>query len=343
MEQQLFCLRYAILAPSSHNAQPWLFHADQEWVDVFADARRTLPVIDKDNRQLIMSCGGALFNLRVAMRRFGFVDEVTLSPDGPDAAWLARVRCGPMTAPSSEVTRLFSAIPHRHTNRSPFETRPVSYHIADELIAAVEAEGAWLVRLHPNDKRAAADLIAAADRVQFGDRAFRRELSHWLTPNHSHRRDGIPGYAKSYGATTGYTGPLLVRTFDIGHSVGSTERALAKGSPLLVVLGTDEDDPCSWLRAGEAMQRMLLVAHRFGLSASFLNQPLELPDFRQRFSALTGRTGYPQLIMRLGYGQVTRATPRRALEDVLLGSLEDVPRWGRAGRAGRADSVASLA
>ena len=312
-----YLLRFAILAPSSHNTQPWRFRIKDCQVELLADRERTLPVIDPLHRQLFMSCGAALLNLRIAMRRFGWADVVHELPADGDADVLARIRMGVSHQPGRDDYSLCNAIPLRRTNRQPFEMRPVSKLIADKLAKACQAEGAWLVRLLPKAKYAAAELIAAADREQLADRMFRRELSQWLISNVSHRGDGIPGRSKSYGPTTSFGTGVLVRTFDVGGSVAAKERDLVAGSPMLAVLGASYDDPIGWLRVGQAMQRMLLTAQTYGLSASFLNQPLELDLYRQRFTQLVARPGSPQLILRIGYGPLAPATPRRPLQDVI--------------------------
>lgn len=310
-------LRYAILAPSSHNTQPWRFRIHERHVELLVDRSRALPVIDPTNRQLFMSCGAALLNLRIAMRRFGWADVVHELPPDADADVLARIGIGVAHRPERSDYSLCNAIPLRRTNRQPFELRPVSKLIADKLTEACDREGAWLVRMVPAAKYAAAELIAAADREQLADRAFRQELSSWLVSNVSPRGDGIPGRSKSYGPTTSFGTRLWVRTFDVGGAVAAREHDLVAGSPMLAVLGTHYDDPIGWLRAGQAMQRMLLTAQTYGLSASFLNQPLELNLYRDRFRQLIGRPGIPQLIMRIGYGPLAPATPRRPLEDVV--------------------------
>lgn len=310
-----FLVGYAILAPSSHNTQPWRFQIDERAVDVYADRSRLLEVIDGDGRQLLMSVGAALFNLRVAMRRFGHEPEVALFPSRREPDLVARVAHGASIDTSIEDVELFDAIPARHTNRQPFEPVPVSNRITDALVRAAHSEGAWLMRLHPDERTRAAELIAAADREQFHDKRFRKELAQWLVSNKSTRGDGIPGYSKSYGAPSTAT-TLLVRTFDIGGRVADGERDLVNGSPMLAVLGTERDDERAWLDAGQAMQRALLTACVHGLSASFLNQALELDEFRTEFEQLTGR-GRPQLVMRFGYGPAARATPRRPVREVL--------------------------
>lgn len=87
-----FCLRYAILAPSSHNAQPWRFRVDGNVVHVAADESRWLEVADPDRRELFVSLGCAVENLVVAAEEFGF--DPTVAYCEGDGAWIATVTLG---------------------------------------------------------------------------------------------------------------------------------------------------------------------------------------------------------------------------------------------------------
>src|ERR1051326_7284519 len=71
VEQWKFFLRYAVLAPSSHNSQPWCFHISDERLSLYADRSRACRVVDPCDRELIMSCGCALFPCE---RRCGILD-----------------------------------------------------------------------------------------------------------------------------------------------------------------------------------------------------------------------------------------------------------------------------
>lgn len=107
-------------------------------------------------------------------------------------------------------------------------------------------------------------------------------------------------------------GPLVIRTFDMGKGQAAKDRELARHSPLLSVLGTDGDSPREWLAAGQAMQRVVLLACSHGLTCSYLNQPVEVEDIRPRLADAVGRSGgeHPQLFLRFGYDR--RSAPRRA-------------------------------
>jgi hypothetical protein len=314
-------VRSAILAPSSHNAQPWIFHipVNSAFVELYADRTRALPVMDPDDRELTMSCGSALFNLRLAARHAGFTDLVEPLPDPDDPDLLARVRLGSPYVATDAERALFAVIPHRHTNRHAFVARAVPPELLKSLQLAASAEGALLCLLRtPTERMRAAELVAEGDRKQGADRAFRRELASWLHPNRAHTRDGMPGYALGLGDWSSYVGPLVVRTFDWGGGQAARDRDLALGSPVMAILWTVTDTVADWVNAGQALQRVLLRATVDDVSASFLNQPVEVPALRALMREEFGISGYPQTLLRLGYGPaVENAMPRRPVEDVM--------------------------
>lgn len=318
-EKLAFLLRYAVLAPSSHNSQPWLFRLGSDAVELRADRAQTLPVVDPDGRELLISCGAALLCLRLAIRHFGRRAVVELFPDREDSDFLARVRVGPPAPAAPEEELLFEAIPKRRTNRGPFVTRKPAGWLLSVLGEAAAAEGAWLRLVEGEELRhAVADLVSEGDRLQLADREFRTELAHWIHPNRSRSRDGIPGYALGHGDLASYMGPLVVRTFDTGKGQAARDRQLAEGSPVLAVLSTDEDTKLAWLQAGQALARVLLRARAAQLWAAFLNQPIEVPELRPKLAGLLGSNGWPQLLLRMGYGTEPAPTPRRPLSEVML-------------------------
>ncbi len=318
----LAVLKYAALAPSSHNSQPWKFRLGGNELALFADRTRALPVVDPRDRELVMSCGAALFLARVALRYFGAQDLVELFPEPGDRDFLARLRAGDPRDASAEDRALFDAIPRRRTYRLPFEPPPVPEPLVAALQASAGEEGAWLRVLDGEPVReAAASLVMQGDRLQMADAAFRRELAAWTRTNYSRAGDGIPGHALGLGDLASAAGPLVLRTFDLGKGQAAKDRDLALGSPVLAVLGTFADSPYDWLAAGQALARVLLQARAQGVFASFLNQAVEVPQLRAQLQVITGLRGFPQVLLRLGYGREGRhgrATPRRPLEDLLV-------------------------
>jgi hypothetical protein len=119
VERLRFLVGYAILAPSGHNTQPWLFRLADQVIELYADRTRALPVVDPDDRELVISCGSALGTLGIAARHFGHRAAVEVMPDPQDEDLLARVSLG-LAEPSSDADdELFRAIPERRSNRQP--------------------------------------------------------------------------------------------------------------------------------------------------------------------------------------------------------------------------------
>jgi len=316
-EKLHFMLNYAVLAPSGHNTQPWLFKVGGEEVQLRTDRTRGLPVVDPEDRALVISCGAALFHLRVAIRHFGYEDEVEVLPNPHDPDLLARVRLGPDHAETEEERMLFQTIPKRRSNRGPFEDKQVPGRLLSALQAAAWEEGAWLHLVEAeNAKHAIAELIAEGDRTQLADKRFRRELASWVHPNRTRSRDGMPGYAFGFGDLMSLAGPFVIRTFDTGKGQAAKDRQLAEGSPVLAILGTEGDTPPEWLAAGQALARVLLRARAEEVWASFLNQPIEVAELRPRLREAIGVDGYPQLLLRMGYGPEVRPTPRQPVEEI---------------------------
>jgi hypothetical protein len=320
LEERLgFLLRYAILAPSSHNTQPWLFRLRHDAVELYADRLRSLPIADPEDRELIMSCGAALAHLRVAMRYFGHQPEVTLLPGtgGPDL--LAVTRVGAEIQPTERDRAMFEAIRTRRTNREPFVFRPVPDGLLGDMQDAAYEEGAWLRTISDTETmHRLADLIGEADRMQADDSEFRKELASWVHPNRGKSSDGMPGYALGIQDVASYGGPFVIRTFDWGDGRAAKDRQLVSGSPALAVLGTGGDTTADWLAAGQALEHVQLLGRAEGLYFSYLNQPLEIPILRDRVRDLLGTKSWPQLILRVGFGPSVKPTPRRPVEDVLL-------------------------
>lgn len=316
-EQLRHLLGYAVLAPSAHNTQPWRFRVTDDGVELHADRSRALPVSDPDGRELTIGCGAALFFLRVAMRRFGHMDRVQPFPDAARPDLLALVSRGDAARASHEVLTLFRAIRERRTHRPAFDARTVGAPDLAALLEAAEDEGGWLRPLSGAPRDEVAAMVEDADHRQYGDSAFRRELAAWIRPSARGVEDGIPAYALGIPDLLAPLGPTLMGVLNLGGVRGGSDRRAAETAPLLAVLGTEGDRPVDWLNAGQSLARVLLAGRARGLSAAFLNQPVQVPDLRARLREMLGREGWPQLIVRMGYGKELRPTPRRAVGEVL--------------------------
>ena len=261
--------------------------------------------------------------MRLALRCFDFQETTELLPDPRQPDLLAQVRFAPGGKTTAEDLTLLGAIPRRVINRAAYSTEPVLGAILDALQEAAITEGAWFQLVESDEARSTvAELIAEGDRQQWADPRFRRELASWMRPDRTSAHDGMPGHGFGLGELESLVAPLLIRTFDMGQGRAAKDEELAQGSTVLAVLGTSDDATAARLAAGQAVAHVLLKLTAENLSASFLNQPNEIPALRSRLAAAIGQPGYPQMLMQhwLRAGCTTHAAPpgRRGAPDLIL-------------------------
>lgn len=306
------CLQSAIAAPSVHNSQPWRFRLGSDHVDVFVDGARRLSAIDPTGREAMISVGAAVLNLRVAILAAGRVPLTQLlpSPDEPELA--ARITLGAAHQPDATVLALASAIGTRRTNRRPFRDIEVRAEVLDQLTTAARMEAVTLSVADPVGREVIFDVVRSAQDAQANDPRYVEELRNWtaLDPMFG---EGVP--AQSFGPTHEWA-DVPVRDFGLAHPDARRRHAWFEAAPTVVMLSTAADTPVQWLRAGQAMQRVLLTATVRGVANTPMTAPTELPELRALLSE-SGDRRIAQVILRLGYGDPCAATPRRPLADVL--------------------------
>ncbi len=315
-EKLAWAVNFAVLAPSKHNTQPWYFDVGHDAVDVLADGARALIATDHFGREMLVSCGAAIANLRLGIRALGYEPDVQVFPQGAYFSHLARVRLGARTPMTPDVQRLVDAVPRRQTQRLPLDGRNLPDSLVFALESAARREGARLSFVTTRrGQRSIADVIDRADRAERQDGERQEELAAWSRPAGSGAGDGIPADNVGVGAL----GPQMrfpTRDFDV-TGTGPRTPDPAMDAPLLAMLWTIGDEPVDWVAAGQALQMVLLRACSDDVHASFVNQPLEAPDSRAQVAAAIGVNGSPQMLIRLGWGVGALATPRRPVDEVI--------------------------
>lgn len=308
----------AIWAPSVHNTQPWSFAISGDEISLRADPDRRLRIGDASGREMLISCGAALFNVRIALRALGYEPEVRVLPDPDRPSLLATIRLGSGIQTDEDALMLHKQIERRRTHRAGFADAPVPDEVVETLVHEAGAEG---VRFTPIRSEAAIRVVAAltnaAQDVQSQDRMFSLEVIRWARPPGSDRRDGIP--AQAYPSEASRTNPRFAqRDYARGHPWGSNaDQFTSTYAGVVAVLTTQDDSREDWMRAGQALQRVLLHACAEGLSAALHTQALEMYHLREFLRQELCSGEQPQMIMRLGIAFDERAATRRPLSEVL--------------------------
>jgi hypothetical protein len=305
----------AARAPSVHNTQPWRFRAGEYAIELYADQSRKLRV-DPVGREMLISCGAALFGLRLAVRSLGYLPVVELLPDRARLRLLARLRFGAAEPMTGRERQLLAALPHRHTHRGPFAPGPLPAGLVAGLQHDALAEGAALVLVdRPLAYQQLAGILSATGRRQDLDPLAREELRRWSRGAADPARDGIPAHAFPAEASRP-AGRLAQRDFDLGRGLGLLD---AGGPPPAVtaVLLTRGDGRADWLRAGQALHRLLAHAASNWVFASLHTQPLEAAAIRAVIRDRLALPGAPQMLLQLGLAHTAHATARRPPDDLI--------------------------
>lgn len=314
-------VRAASRAPSHHNAQPWLFRVGAADVEVWADFRRRMPVADPDDRQLFIGVGAAVYGVGLALGHLGLRTVVRLGRDPARPELAAVVAAVGRQEVDPDRERLYAQIDRRRSVRTSFTEDPLPVPLQVMLAEQARHEGArlrWVVRERP--LRSLAALIRAAELAEQSRSDFRVELDRWVGRGATADGAGIPLVNVGTALATGPLGEFPLRDFDGDRGALTLPVAPAEAHPGIAVLCTLDDRRSDWLRAGQALHRMLLSASAAGIAASFLNQPLEIPELRAQVRDESKSDGYPQVILRLGRPAepLPPPTPRRPVRDVLL-------------------------
>jgi len=242
---------HAVRTPSVHDSRPWRIELrPDDRLLVRADRSPRVTVLDPRGRQLVLSAGAALFDVRVALAGAGWSAEIERLPSPDDPDLLAAVRPGP-GAPDRALAALAAAARRRRAYRRRVTGAALPRVVLRRLAEIAESEDALLV-----------PVVDDAHRL--------------LVERLTQQADGLEG---PDGGPSG-THADLHRT--------------------MLLLATRTDDPIAWLRAGEALQHLVLELTRLGWRASPLTQAIEVPLTRTRLrSALTWHA-HPQMLLRVG-------------------------------------------
>lgn len=273
-----FVAEAAAHAPSIYNSSPWWFSTSGTAICVRADFERIVPIADPAGRELTMSCGAAAFTARVALRYLGLISHASVLPDLGVPNIVARLAWGDERKPPSDYERrLFDVIAARRTHRGGFATDRLPARLMSTLTEAAARESATLRVMTDGDHRSAVlSVLTAADRA-FGLASARMaEEASWMSPAAGQRVNG-------------------------GWGARPQPESTVPGSPgVVAILTTKHDERADWVHAGQALQRLLLIAGSQGVSVAIESKPLEFGQLRAFIGAELIGGDCPQMVLRFG-------------------------------------------
>jgi len=316
----------ACRAPSVHNSQPWHWVAEGSELRLFFEPHRVPHATDVGGREAAISCGAVLDHLVVAAAAAGWQATIARFPNPNDLDHLATIRFSPLPFVTDAVRARADAIVRRRTDRLPFAVPSAFSAFEPVLRSTIDTDRATLVVLPAAVRPRLAEASRLTESLRRYDSSYHAELQWWTGAFET--TDGVPYSSLISDSMRGRVD--IARKFPAGENPDQRPE-VDHDQSVIVVLSTDADTRRAALGCGEVLSDVLLEATLAGLATCTLSHLTELEDSRNLIRELTGGSGNPQVLIRIGEVPQPRdqppATPRRPLADVL--ELRDATAVGR--------------
>ena len=312
-------IRYATMAPSGHNTQPWLFSIQENRITIYPDYSKRLPVVDPDDHALFISLGCALENLIIAAKHFAYQPSIVhdLNEDEAEAIHVNLTKSN-----ESSDNTLFQAIPTRQATRSTYDGQPIRPNDLEALHRASAQDGVrFKIFTDPADLERLTDLVKEGNRLQFNNKAFVNELMSWIRFNTSaaeRTRDGLYGASMGAPSVPQWLGQLFIKFASAEKEAQKCEKAIQSSAALMLFIA-EHNDKQSWIYVGRSFERVALTATQRNIRHAHLNMPCEEPSLRKELQNYLGlNKEQPLLLLRIGYADTMPASFRKLVKDVLI-------------------------
>lgn len=308
-------VRYATLAASSHNTQPWKFRPEHERILILPDLSRRCSAVDPDDHHLYVSLGCAAENLLLAAQAAGLRSHISFD-SSQSSVRVDLARATPSRSP------LFETIPIRQCCRAEYDGMDLSRQQQRILEEVGRGNGISVILLQSKkQKDEVAQYVAEGNTAQFRDPQWADELKSWIRFN---ARDAVRTGDGLYGPVMGspdvprWLGKLFMRLAFSAQRQNQKDITQIRSSGAIAVFVSDIDDKSHWVETGRCYERLALQATALELRTAFINQPVEVSKLRSQFAAFLGiGNRRPDLVVRIGRGPTMPRSLRRPVEQVL--------------------------
>ena len=315
-------VRYATLAPSSHNTQCWKFQLAESAISIVPDLVRRCPVVDPDDHHLFVSLGCATENLVLAAEGQG-MDSVVKFESTPVELIRIAFQPTPLNSKPTIQSSLFAAIPQRQSTRCEYDGKPLNSEELSLLEKAGSGDGVHVQLL--TDRPAieqVLEYVIQGNTTQLNDPAFVNELKHWIRFSDAEairKGDGLWSRSTGNPSIPRWLAAPLLKMFLSARSENDKYAKQVRSSAGIAVFSSDANDKSHWMAVGRCFQRFALQATVLGIRTAHINQPVEVAALRSQFASALGiRNRRPDLVVRFGHGPLMPQSRRRSVDDVII-------------------------
>lgn len=312
-----FILGYAILAPSTHNSQPWLFKIENDRVKIYYDQNLKIPEADPLGRDLYISIGCMIENLVIAASYFGiFRDLIYIMRDN----FIAEVYFQEGGQGNKSFEYLIDIIPNRVNARGIFEPKIIPDRIQAEMISLKKDKSIQTNFIIDKEKiKKLSEITAEGLRFAHGRSSFRREMSGWMHHSLSGEKTGLLGYSLRMPFFLSFIIPIWVRFFDMSPLLAKLNYKSMFSAPLICILSSEESNPSIWLEVGRLAERYMLELNFRDIQTSIFVASIEMGSLYKKVQEVIGDNLIPQFLFCAGYMKnIQKHSPRQEVSQKIL-------------------------
>jgi hypothetical protein len=318
-EQLLFLLKFAVLAPSGHNSQPWLFLVEGNKVNFLLEKSRSLEESDPSGRQLMISFGCAIENFIMAAHHFGFETNLSYLPANVKNDLIVSIVCNQTSLPPNDG--LVERMVQRHTDRGPYKSLPLNKEFSDNALRLSTDDLKLFIIDDENKKEKLVPIVSEAQVKIMDSNAFRNELSGFVKSSYTSSKTGIPGFALGLPAPVSLLASWMVKKMNLARKSQKQDDATLRKTPAYMVIATTRDEKLPWIKSGQFFEHVWLMACKYEMVCSPMAAIIQDKACRNNLQQLLNTDLFPQVFFRIGYPEKeSRATPRYMVEDLLVSS-----------------------
>jgi hypothetical protein len=301
-ERIAFLLQYAVLAPSTHNSQPWSFKIGDNFCEIIKNDEHPIIYADPKGRDIMISFGCLIENLVIAAKYFKVFKDVDYILETSLIARVNFINLNKSNLGSDETEEsLLKAILYRVTARGIFNNEIISQEIVQNLYKLTKPDSLHLCLLeNKSDIEKIGDLTRRGLVMAYKDKRFRKEMSEWFNHGLSLKPTGIPGYSLRMPISLSFVFSWIVRHFDIGKKLGELNYASICSAPLVAIITADENSEKNWLETGRYAENLMLQANAMGYKASIFTAAIEMGDLYKDIQSLIKTQQIPQFVIVIG-------------------------------------------
>lgn len=298
-----FLIKFAVLAPSSHNNQPWKFSIKENSIFIYPENSRWLPISDPDYRYFFISLGCALENLLIAADFYGLSTDVSYFPVGEDDA-AARVDFKFPEKINNNYTgdkkHLAFSVPERCVNRNKYIDKQIPQYLIEQIKNFSDEEVEVSIVFDQEKKEKMSKIMLDSRVKAFDNKAFRAEMSKYKKNNWTRSPVGITGATMGFSTPMSFISSSIIKNINVMRLIRKKEEdLLKKHTPLFVTIGTKENTKHNWLKGGRIFERCLLTTrqHNVQTSISAFSSDLE----KEQIKEILDTEYSPLIFFRAGY------------------------------------------